>query len=119
MPLVKVNMLKGKTKEYKKTVLDCIHSGLMEAIGINDWDRFQRIDEYESEDFETAPSKTDKFMIIEITLFPGRSSEMKEKAIQLITEKLSSALVIEPTDIFIIFVEPPLENWGMGGIQKK
>ena len=43
MPLVKVNMIKGKSSEYKKAVLDCIHDGLIESIGIEDWDRFQRI----------------------------------------------------------------------------
>ena len=39
MPLVRVEMIKGKTAEYKKNVLDCIHSGLMDSIGIEDWDR--------------------------------------------------------------------------------
>ncbi len=28
MPLVSVSMLKGKSPEYKKTVLDCIHREL-------------------------------------------------------------------------------------------
>ena len=79
MPLVRVDMIKGKTSEYKKTVLTCIHKGLMESIGIEDWDRFQRIDEIPREDFETAPGKTDDFVII----------------------------------------EPPFENWGIGGTQKR
>ena len=48
MPLVKVNMLTGKTPEFKKTVFDCIHQGLIDAFGIADWDRFQRIEEYDS-----------------------------------------------------------------------
>lgn len=30
MPLVRVDMIKGKTPEYKKTVLNCIHEGLIE-----------------------------------------------------------------------------------------
>ena len=30
MPLVKINMLKGKAAEYKKTVFDCVHQGLKE-----------------------------------------------------------------------------------------
>ena len=52
MPIVKVEMLKGKSTEYKKTVLDCIHEGLMESIGIEDWDRLQRIVEFDRNDFE-------------------------------------------------------------------
>ena len=55
MPIVKVEMLEGKSTEYKKTVLDCIHEGLMESIGIEDWDRLQRIVEFDRNDFEFPP----------------------------------------------------------------
>ena len=118
MPLVKVNLIQGKTAEYKGTVLNCIHAGLMESIGIEDWDRFQRIIEIPKEDFETAPGKTDNFMIIELTLFPGRTKEQKGDAIKAITSRLSNSLGIALTDVFIVINEPPLENWGMGGVQK-
>lgn len=118
MPLVKVEMKKGKSAEFKKAVCECIHTGLMSSLGIEDWDRFQRIIEIEPEDFETAPGKTDNFMIIELTIFPGRTKEQKKAAIEMITENLTKTLSIEPTDIFIIINEPPLENWGMAGKQK-
>ena len=118
MPLVRVDMIKGKSSEYKKEVLDCIHDGLIESIGIEDWDRFQRIVEIPRDDFETAPEKTDDFMIIELTLFPGRTKEQKGDAIKAITSRLVNSLGIAPTDVFIVINEPPLENWGMGGIQK-
>lgn len=118
MPLVRVDMIKGKTHEYKKAVLACIHDSLIESIGIEDWDRFQRIVEIPREDFETAPEKTDNFMIIELTLFPGRTKEQKSDVIKGITTRLENSLGIAPTDVFIVINEPPLENWGMGGIQK-
>ena len=118
MPLVRIDMIKGKSTEYKKQVLECVHTGLEEALGIPDWDRFQRIVEIPREDFETAPGKSDDFMIIELTLFPGRTKEQKGKAFEIITAKLSEKLGINPPDIFIVINEPPLENWGMAGVQK-
>lgn len=118
MPLVRVDLIEGKTNEYKKTLLDCIHEGLMDSIDIPDWDRFQRIVEIPREDFETAPGKTNQFMIIELTLFPGRSREQKGNAIARITSLLNERLGIAPTDVFIVIHEPPFENWGMGGKQK-
>ena len=119
MPLVRIEIKKGHSREYKKTLLDCVHEGLMESIGIEDWDRFQRIIEIDPEGFETAPGKTDKFMIIEITMFPGRSKEQKKALIETITQKLGDRLSIEPTDVFIVLNEPPNENWGLGGKQKE
>ena len=94
------------------------HKGLVDALQIEDWDRFQRIIEIEKEDFEFPEGKTDNFMIIELTVFPGRTKEQKKKAIEKITDRLTEKLSIAPTDIFIVFNEPPLENWGMGGKQK-
>jgi 4-oxalocrotonate tautomerase family enzyme len=118
MPLVKINLIKGKSPEYKKTVFDCVHQGLMESLGISDWDRFQRIIEFDRTDFEAPAEKSDNFMIIELTLFPGRTKEQKKAAIEIITAKLVASLSIAPEDVFIIITEPPLENWGMAGKQK-
>ena len=103
MPLVKVEMLKGKSTQYKEKVLDCIHRGLVDSLQIEDWDRFQRITEYDRRDFE----------------FPGRTKEQKAKAIEAVISNLSSRLSIAPSDVFIVINEPPLENWGMGGKQKE
>ena len=118
MPLVKINLLKGKSPEYKKTVFDCVHQGLIESLEISDWDRFQRILEFDRDNFEAPAEKSDNFMIIELTLFPGRTKEQKKAAIEIITAKLVASLSIAPEDVFIIISEPPFENWGMAGKQK-
>ena len=118
MPLVRIDIIKGKSAEYKKALLDCVHEGLMESIGISDWDRFQRIIEIDRTDFETPMEKTDQFTMIEITMFQGRSKEQKKALIERITEKLNAKLGIVPTDVFIVIHEPPNENWGLGGKQR-
>ena len=119
MPLVRIEMKKGKSREFKRSLLNCIHEGLMESIGIEDWDRFQRVIEIDKDDFEKPSGKTDNFTIIEITMFQGRSKEQKKKLIEVITTKLEDKLDIIPTDVFIIINEPPNENWGLGGKQKE
>ena len=119
MPLVKVEMIKGKSREYKAFVLDMIHIALVEALGIEEWDRFQRIIEIDKENFDLPEGKTDDFMIIELTLFPGRSKEQKKQAIEVITDKLNKELGIKNTDVFIVINEPPMENWGLAGKQKE
>lgn len=118
MPLIRVDIVKGKSPKYKKILLDCIHEGMMETLGIEDWDRFQRIIEIDKENFEIPSGKTENFTIIEITMFQGRSKEQKRALIEIITKKLGERLEIIPTDVFIIINEPPNENWGLGGKQK-
>jgi len=119
MPLVKIEIIKGKNLEYKKTVLDAVHVALENAIQIENWDRFQRLYEIEDDLFERSESKTDKFTMIEITMFPGRTKEQKSKLYKEILKELNQRLGIEPTDIFIVINEPANENWGLAGIQRE
>lgn len=119
MPLVKIEIIKGKSLEYKKTVLDAVHVALENAIQIENWDRFQRLYEIEDDLFERSESKTDKFTVIEITMFPGRTKEQKSKLYKEIVKELNERLGIEPTDIFIVINEPANENWGLAGIQRE
>ena len=118
MPLVRIEIIKGQTKEYKKIFLETVHEALELALGIPSGDRYQRLYELESGDFERGPGKTEKFCIIELTIFPGRSKETKGKIIEEITRLLGQRLNIPPPDIFIVIHDPPFENWGFAGAQK-
>ena len=115
MPLVKIEILKGKTPEYKKMLLEGVHAALEKSLGIGSWDRFQRLYELDPEYFEMSDSKSDKFTMIEITMFPGRSREQKKLLYEEILKELSSRLDIDRTDVFITINEPANENWGLAG----
>ena len=117
MPLVKIETIKGKSSEYKKSLFDIIHDALVKSLGIEEWDRFQRIIEYDKDDFEIPEGKTDAFMIIELTIFPGRSKKQKKDVIETITSDINTKLGIAITDIFIVINDPPMENWGLAGKQ--
>lgn len=115
MPLVKVEIFKGKSQEYKKALLDGIHSALVEAFKIPDYDRMQRLYELERKNFEIAPTKTEQFTLIEITAFQGRSLEAKKNLYSAIIRNLGQLPGINCDDITIVLNEPPLENWGIRG----
>ncbi|MGF7119127.1 tautomerase family protein [Methanobacterium oryzae] len=115
MPLVKIEIRKGKSDEYKKAILDGIHDALVNAIKIPDHDRFQRLYELEDENFEVPETKTDNVTIIEITMFKGRSMESKRNLYTEIIDNLAKNPGIDGNDITIVLLEPPLENWGVKG----
>ncbi len=117
MPLVKVEIIKGKMPEYKKTLLSAIHEALVLSLDVEEDDRFQRLYELDDDCFERRKAKTDKFTLIELTLLPGRSKELKRRVIKEITHSLQKRLSIQPADVIIIINEPPLENWGCSGEQ--
>jgi len=114
-PLVKIEIKKGKSIEYKKALFNGVHEALVETIKIPDHDRFQRIYELENGNFEYPKTKTDNITLIEIIMFAGRSNHAKKALIQTINKKLSITPGIDVEDIIIILIEPPLENWSIRG----
>ncbi|MGE5403804.1 MAG: tautomerase family protein [Candidatus Saccharibacteria bacterium] len=115
MPLVKVELRAGKTPEYKKAILDGVHDALVQAIKIPEWDRNQRLYELNSENYEIPSNKSEDAVIIEITMFKGRTKEAKRQLYQNIVANLARSPGIEGNDIMIVINEPPLENWGIRG----
>ena len=114
MPLVTIMMIKGKSKEYKKSILDAVHESLVTAFKIPDHDRTQRIIEIKPDDFEYPTGKSENFLTIEMTVFPGRSFKAKKVLYKEIASRLNE-LGIKGNDILIILNEPPLVNWGIRG----
>lgn len=114
MPLVKVSLLKGKSKEEKEALLDAIHAALMEAFKIPENDRNQRIFEFEPENFEIPEGKTSNYTLIEMDVFLGRSIEAKRKLYQTIFQNLQR-LNIQASDVLIVLNELQLDNWSVRG----
>ena len=76
MPLVKIEIRKGKSEEYKKSLLEGVHWALVQALKIPDSDRKQRLYELDADNFE---NNTDNAALIEITMFKGRSFAAKKE----------------------------------------
>lgn len=119
MPLIRIEIIKGKDSAYKQTLMDAVHEALVNALGIADWDRFQRLYELDADCFQRSESKTEQFTMIEITMFPGRTKEQKANVFSEIVRLLGDRLGIASTDVFIVIQEPPNENWGLAGIQRQ
>lgn len=114
MPLVKINIIEGRTVIEKHGIVECVHKALVGAFKIKDDDKCFRIIEFKREDFVIPPTKTDKYILIEILIFPGRSLDAKRLLYGKIVDNLKQ-IGIEAGDIFILLQEEPLDNWGIRG----
>jgi phenylpyruvate tautomerase PptA (4-oxalocrotonate tautomerase family) len=114
MPIVRVEIREGKSPEYKKAILDSVHAALVEGFRIPDWDRMQLLYELPASRFE-AGHKSDNVTIVTITAFAGRSREAKKKLYSSLANRLAFSPGIAGSDLTIVLVEPPLEDWGIRG----
>jgi len=115
MPLAKISLRTGRNPGYKKAILDGVHAALVEAFLIPDADRHQSLQEFDPDCFEIPPANSDRYVVIEIIAFQGRSFEAKKKLYAAIVRNLHISPGIPKDDILIILQETPTENWGIHG----
>jgi phenylpyruvate tautomerase PptA (4-oxalocrotonate tautomerase family) len=114
MPLIRVQIREGWSHTEKARLLDAIHAAAVEALRIPDEDRTQILTEHPAEAFELPPGKGDRFTLVEVTMFAGRSSDAKRRLYRAVVTNLGRLGVPAP-DVLIVLHEVPLENWGVHG----
>ena len=112
MPIVKIDIKKGKSKDFKRTFMDSVHESMIETLRIPSDDKNIRLLDYDSDCFVSKPPYE---YFIEIIMFAGRTKETKSKLFKTIVDKLRDNLDINPNSVFIIINEQPTDNWGIRG----
>lgn len=114
MPLVKMQIVKGKSSEYKKSLHEGVTRALTECLNISAVHCVQQIQELSFEDFQTVPPRNDRFTVIEIYLFPGRDLEAKKRLYSGLVQNLERSLGIG-NELMIVIHENARDNWGLNG----
>jgi phenylpyruvate tautomerase PptA (4-oxalocrotonate tautomerase family) len=116
MPQTKIYGHSEFIQQHRQMISDSIHACTIEALSYPADKRFQRFISLAEEDFIYPGDRTNQYLVIEISLFAGRSVEAKKNLMYLIYQKLHAALNIAPNDIEIILYEVPPHNWGVRGV---
>ncbi|HEV2930352.1 MAG TPA: tautomerase family protein, partial [Propionibacteriaceae bacterium] len=74
----------------------------------------QILTEHPAEAFEIPPGKGDRFTLVEITMFGGRSLDAKRRLYRAVVTN-QGRLGIPPSDVLIVLHEVPLDHWGIRG----
>ena len=119
MPLVRINLAKGTSPEFRRTVGDVIYDAMSTTLNVPKGDRFQLFCEYEPGAFSVDSSylgieRSAGWLIIEITMNVGRSVEMKCALYRAIADGLRDRLGVRKEDVYINLVEVARENWSFG-----
>src|ERR1700690_1266523 len=97
MPLVRIDLLEGKTPEYRAQVGQIVYQAMVDVIGVPKNDRFQIIVEHAKSgllfDREyLGIHRTDECIFVQITLSSGRTVEAKQRFYKPIADGLQHAL---------------------------
>jgi len=116
MALAGIHILEGRTVDEKHAMVIAVRRALSEALRAPDEDPMVRLAEYPEEQYTIPyPARhSDRFVLVEITMFAGRSVETKRRLYDALVRRLGTAGV-PPDDVLIVLHEPPMHDWAVNG----
>jgi hypothetical protein len=118
MPLLRFDILEGRTDDEIGKLLDAAHAAQVEAFGVPESDRFQVVNEHKPSrvrfgDIGLGIERSDKVVLLQITAMP-RSGKQKETFYRLLVEKLQAACGIAPEDVIVSYLGNGNDDWSFG-----
>ncbi len=119
MPLVRISLQAGKADSHRTAIADQVYQAMRETLDIPDGDRFQIITEHNAgaliadANFMGMQRSAD-FVLIQIFLSRGRTTEIKQALYHSIVERLAMLPGIRPDDVMIVLTEVGQDDWSFG-----
>jgi len=118
MPLIRFDLLEGRTDAELKTLLDAAHEAMLEAFKVPAGDRYQIVTEHKPsrmiiEDTGLGIPRTKDVVAVQVFTRP-RSEEAKQDFYRLLTEKLQAACGIAPSDVMVSCMVNSDADWSFG-----
>ena len=115
MPLVRIDLRRGKSPAYRKALCDGIYRAMRETFNVPENDRFMIVNEPGAANFIYAESyldipHTDDLVIIQITANDTRTVEQKQAFFARVATLLAEDPGLRKEDVFINLVECKKEN---------
>jgi 4-oxalocrotonate tautomerase len=120
MPLARIDLLRGKSAEYRKALGEIVYQAMLDIINVPKDDKFQVITEHPPAEMSFAEGYlgnrySQDIIFIQITLNAGRSVELKKAFYKRIVDDIVAQLNARPDDVVINLVEVAKEDWSFGG----
>lgn len=117
MPLVRIDIIKGRSEKELKLLADTIQEVLIETFDAPELDRYQIIHEHKKNQINVLDTglgfaRTDKIVVLQIT-HQGRNRQQKEQMYAQMSKRLEE-IGIPGTDLVISLVENKREDWSFG-----
>ena len=119
MPFARIDLLKGKSAEYRAAVADVVYKGIVEVLKAPDGDRFIVIGEHEPANLIYDPNflgmkRSPDFLLIQVTSTVGNNKDSKLAFYRYIADELKSKLSIRPDDVMVNMVFVDRADWSFG-----
>jgi 4-oxalocrotonate tautomerase len=119
MPLVTIDLLQGRRPDELRAIAECVHDAMVELLEVPERDRFQIVTEHTPDTLVFSPDyldieRSDRFVLVRVTLSTGRSTSAKQAFYRRLAELLADRAGLRSEDLAVILVENRREDWSFG-----
>jgi phenylpyruvate tautomerase PptA (4-oxalocrotonate tautomerase family) len=106
MPIVRIDITGPKSPEWKRGVLRSTREAVTGSLGVPDEGVTLRLNETSDDCVDTPDCRTERYTIVEVIMYEGRSDETKHAMVGAIRSALSADPGIEPSEVGVIIRDP-------------
>ena len=118
MPLLRFDVVEGRSDNEIKNVLDAAHRAVLSAFHVPESDRYQIYHEHPpshlvAEDTGLGIRRTRNLVIVSVTSLE-RTQDKKEKFYAELCRELKESCAIDPNDVIVSIVTNSAADWSFG-----
>jgi phenylpyruvate tautomerase PptA (4-oxalocrotonate tautomerase family) len=118
MPLLRIDLVQGRSEEELKKLLDAVHRAMLAAFKVPERDRYQIVHEHPAaemriEDTGLGIPRTERIVMVQVTTRPRTRLE-KQNFYESLCRELSRCCAVEPSDVVVSITQNADEDWSFG-----
>lgn len=118
MPLLRFDLIEGRSDAELQALLDAAHGAMLAAFKVPAGDRYQIVHEHKAsrmivEDTGLGIPRTSNVVFLQVTTRP-RPRAQKELFYRMLVEALQEKCAIAPSDVVVSMVANTDEDWSFG-----
>ncbi len=118
MPLLRIDMIQGRSEAELKELLDAIHRAVLGAFKVPEHDRYQIVHthpvaEMRIEDTGLGIPRSERVVFVQVTTRPRTQSE-KQNFYELLCQELVLRCGMKASDVVVAITQNADEDWSFG-----
>jgi phenylpyruvate tautomerase PptA (4-oxalocrotonate tautomerase family) len=120
MPLVYYDIVRGRSHDEIRALLDSAQRAMLEAFETPERDRYQLVTEHSPDEMIIQDNglgieRSENMVVIHLISRRGRkTSAQKEKLYELLVRNLKRDCALDPADLVVVITENESEDWSLG-----
>ena len=115
MPLINVDIIRGRSDDQIRHLMDAVHDAMVEAFEVPDTDRYQLLTQHEANevialDTGLGVTRSRDIVIVRVTS-RTRSEVAKEAFYQALAQHLKKRCGVDPNDLIVAIMENGPADW--------